>query len=75
MRNLEVQFYYTLDPSAPTIVSPKANLAKGDLFVISLDEEGTQKLVMQVDKVEDERQIQPTIPGLKKKLIILKYHI
>jgi len=56
-----------LDPCAPTIVSPKTNLVKGDLFAISLNDEGTQKLVMQVDKVDDERQIQPAIPGFKNK--------
>ncbi|CAF3777058.1 unnamed protein product [Rotaria magnacalcarata] len=36
--------------SAPTLVTSKTNLHKGDLFVISLNEEGTQKLVLQVDE-------------------------
>ncbi|CAF1052106.1 unnamed protein product [Adineta ricciae] len=45
--------------SAPTIVSPKINLAKGDLFVMNLyDNNDTQKLLMQVDRVDDERAIQ-----------------
>lgn len=54
----------------PTTVSPKTNLNKGDLFVISLNEEGTQKILMQVD---DERQIQTPNPGffVKKGLNIL----
>jgi hypothetical protein len=39
-----------LDASAPTLVNNKANLHKGDLFVTSLNDDGTQKLVMQVDE-------------------------
>jgi len=39
---------------------------KGDLFVISLNDDETQKLVMQVDKVDDERQSQSQAPGFKK---------
>jgi len=31
---------------------------KGDLFAISLNENGKQKLVMQVDRVDEERLIQ-----------------
>jgi len=50
---------------------------KGDLFVISLNDDETQKLVMQVDKVDDERQSQPQAPGFKKTnlSIILLYHL
>ncbi len=44
----------------------KTNLIKGDLFAISLNDECTQKLVMQVDRVDDERQIQSPNPGRKK---------
>ena len=39
-----------LDTSASTVVNTKTNLRKGDLFVISLNDDGTQKLVMQVDE-------------------------
>ena len=39
-----------LDGSAPTVVNNKTNLHKGDVFVISLNEAGTQKLVLQVDE-------------------------
>ncbi len=39
-----------LDASAPTLVNNKTNLHKGDLFVISLNDDETQKLVMQVDE-------------------------
>lgn len=63
---LFVQTFCYLDPSALTTVSPKANLAKGDLFAISLNEDATQKLVMQVDRVDEERQIQAAIPGIEK---------
>ncbi|UJR27809.1 hypothetical protein I4U23_009078 [Adineta vaga] len=49
---------------ALTTVNPKTNLVKGDLFVISLNDDDTQKLVMQVDRVDDERLIQPTHPEI-----------
>ena len=48
----------------PTTVSLKANLAKGDLFAISLNDECTQKLIMQVDKVDEERHIQGQVPDI-----------
>ena len=54
-----------LDPSAPTTVSPKANLFKGDLFAISLNEDGSQKLLLQVDRVDEERTIPSAIPGME----------
>ena len=45
---------FHLDPSpsasALTTVNNRVNLRKGDLFVISLNDDGTQKLVMQVDE-------------------------
>jgi len=47
-----------LDLSTPTTVNPKTTLVKGDLFAISLNENGKQKLVMQVDRVDEERLIQ-----------------
>jgi len=43
-------FLLYLDASAPTLINNKTNLHKGDLFVISLNDDGTQKLVMQVDE-------------------------
>ncbi len=60
-----LRIFEYLDPSGPTSVSPKTNLIKGDLFVISLNDESTQKIVMQVDRVDDERQIQIQHPGIK----------
>jgi hypothetical protein len=39
-----------LDASAPTRVNSRTNLRKGDLFVISLNDDGTEKLVMEVDE-------------------------
>jgi len=46
-----------LDLIAPTTVSPKINLVKGDLFVISLNDDETQKLVMQVDRVDETQNL------------------
>ena len=54
-----------LDSIVQTTVSPKTNLIKGDLFVLCLNEGGTQKLLLQVDRVDDERQIQSNMPGRK----------
>ncbi|CAF3911665.1 unnamed protein product [Adineta steineri] len=59
-----VVFTRGTNPSALTIVSPKTNLAKGDLFVISLNDDDTQKLVMQVDRLDDERLIQSPHPEI-----------
>jgi hypothetical protein len=50
-----------LDVSAPTSVNNKTNLHKGDLFVISLNDDDTQKLVMQVD---EERSAPLANPGI-----------
>lgn len=63
----EIDFWKTksicLDLSTPTTVNPKTLLAKGDLFAVSLNDSGKQKLVMQVDRVDEERQIQSQQPG------------
>ncbi|CAF3848474.1 unnamed protein product, partial [Rotaria sp. Silwood1] len=48
-----------LNASVPTLVTNRTNLRKGDLFVINLNDDGTQKLVMQVD---EERPGQPQNP-------------
>jgi hypothetical protein len=48
-----------LDASAPTVVNNKTNLHKGDLFVISLNDDGTQKLVMQVDEERTNPSVNP----------------
>jgi hypothetical protein len=69
-----MKIFEYLDPSVPTTVSPKTNLIKGDLFVVCLNDEGTQKLVMQVDRVDDERQIQSPIPGRKNISYMFIFH-
>lgn len=48
-------------PTAPTLVTNKTNLRKGDIVVISLDKDETQQIVMQVD---DERSGPSTDPGI-----------
>lgn len=53
------QIYSYLDATAPTLVNSRTNLHKGDLFVISLNDEGTQKLVMQVDEERAGSAIDP----------------
>ncbi|CAF1097333.1 unnamed protein product [Rotaria sp. Silwood1] len=52
------------NPSTPTTVSPKTNLLKGDLFVINLNDDDTEKIVMEVDRVDEERQIQTIYPEI-----------
>ncbi|CAF3826595.1 unnamed protein product [Adineta steineri] len=47
--------------SAPTLINNKTNLHKGDLFVISLNDDGTQKLVMQVDEERTGPSVNPEI--------------
>jgi len=47
---ISFEFFSYLDASAPTLINNKTNLHKGDLFVISLNDDDTQKLVMQVDE-------------------------
>ncbi|CAF3237234.1 unnamed protein product [Rotaria sp. Silwood2] len=59
-----VAFTRGQNPSTPTIVSPKANLVKGDLFVINLNDDGTEQLVMEVDSVDNERPIQTLYPEI-----------
>ncbi|CAF3363299.1 unnamed protein product [Rotaria socialis] len=49
------------NPSGPTTASSRTGLAKGDLFVINLNENGTEKLLLEVD---DERQIQAVHPEI-----------
>lgn len=61
---LDIDISECLDPSALTTISPKTTLAKGDLFAISLNEDATQKLLLQLDRVDDERTIQPAVPGM-----------
>lgn len=45
------------------MASPKTNLVKGDLFVINLNDDNTEKLLLEVDKTDDERTIQAANPG------------
>ncbi|CAF1097604.1 unnamed protein product [Rotaria sordida] len=47
--------------SAPTLVNNKTNLRKGDLFVINLNDDGVQKLVMQVDEERPGSSANPEI--------------
>ncbi|CAF4270186.1 unnamed protein product [Rotaria sp. Silwood2] len=47
--------------SAPTLVNNRTNLHKGDLFVINLNDEGTQKLVMEVDEERSATAAHPEI--------------
>jgi hypothetical protein len=54
------RLYSDATTSTPTIVNPKTNLRKGDLFVINLNDDGTQKLFMEVD---EERAGQSPHPG------------
>lgn len=61
-----MKIFAYLDPSAPTTISPKAGLGKGDLFAISLNDDGTQKLLLQIDRVDDERPIPSPIPGMNR---------
>ncbi|CAF1152502.1 unnamed protein product [Rotaria sordida] len=51
------------NPCTPTITR-KTNLAKGDLFVINLNDDGTEKIVMEVDRADDERPIQTANPEI-----------
>ena len=52
-------FVLTSDVSAPTLVNSKTNLHKGDLFVINLSDDNTQKLVMQVDEERSSSSMSP----------------
>jgi hypothetical protein len=40
-------------------------LVKGDLFTLTLNQDNTQKLILQVDRVDDDRPIQPTQLGTR----------
>ncbi|CAF4072663.1 unnamed protein product, partial [Adineta steineri] len=52
----------SLDASAPrTLVNNRTNLHKGDLFVINLNDDSTEKLVMQVDEERTDPSVKPEI--------------
>ena len=55
-----ISIVFHLDPIMPTTVNPKTNLHKGELFVLNLNEQGTQKILLEVD---EERSNQSPHPG------------
>lgn len=58
--NLILISHVALDASLPTSVNSKTNLHRGDLFVISLNDDDDQKLLMEVD---EERAANSPNPG------------
>ncbi|CAF3206838.1 unnamed protein product, partial [Rotaria sp. Silwood2] len=55
--------------SAPTLVNNRTNLHKGDLFVINLNDEGTQKLVMEVDEERSATAAHPVEMQVKEQYL------